>query len=144
MTFGQKDVLDREGDTALVLNGKSACVEIPSDAAFSQPMSGAGLTVKAWMRLDALEFIGEGEEGYVHWLGKGEAGKMEWVADLHPPHFPGAVRDSLSGWGVLAGEVLCGTRSPAKRWRARIHSDGRAAIVSHQRADAVAFLSRTS
>jgi hypothetical protein len=59
-------------------------VEIPSHAAFSQPTSGVGFSVEAWMRPDALEFTGEGEEGYVHWLGKGEAGKMEWAFRFYP------------------------------------------------------------
>ncbi len=84
VTFGQKGMLDRETDTALVFDGKTACIEIPSHAAFSQPTSGAGFSVEAWMRPDVLEFTGEGEEGYVHWLGKGEAGKMEWAFRFYP------------------------------------------------------------
>ena len=84
VTFGQKGMLDRDADTALVLDGKTACVEIPSHAAFSQPTSGAGFTVEAWMRPDVLEFSGEGEDGYIHWLGKGEAGKMEWAFRFYP------------------------------------------------------------
>ncbi len=84
VVFGQKGMLDREQDTALVFDGKSACVEIPSHAAFSQPTSGVGFSVEAWMRPDVLEFTGEGEEGYVHWLGKGEAGKMEWAFRFYP------------------------------------------------------------
>jgi hypothetical protein len=84
VVFGQKGMLDREADTALVFDGKSACIEIPSHAAFSQPTSGLGFTVEAWMRPDVLEFTGEGEDGYVHWLGKGEAGKMEWAFRFYP------------------------------------------------------------
>jgi hypothetical protein len=84
VVFGQKGMLDREADMALVFDGKSACVEIPSHAAYSQPTSGAGFSVEAWMRPDVLEFTGEGEEGYVHWLGKGEAGKMEWAFRFYP------------------------------------------------------------
>lgn len=84
VVFGQKGMLDRETDTALVFDGKSAFVEIPSAPAFSQPTSGAGFSVEAWMRPDALEFSGEGEDGYVHWLGKGEAGKMEWSFRFYP------------------------------------------------------------
>lgn len=82
--FGEKGMLDRELDTALVFDGKTAGVEIPSHADFSQPTSGAGLTVEAWMRPDVLEFSGEGEDGYVHWLGKGETGKMEWAFRFYP------------------------------------------------------------
>lgn len=84
VVFGQKGMLDREADTALVFDGKAACVEIPSHASFSQPTSGAGFTVEAWMRPDVLEFTGEGEDGYIHWLGKGEAGKMEWAFRFYP------------------------------------------------------------
>ena len=84
VVFGQKGMLDREADTALVFDGKTACVEIPSDAAFSQPTSGVGFSVEAWMRPDALEFTGEGEDGYIHWLGKGEAGQMEWAFRFYP------------------------------------------------------------
>lgn len=84
VVFGQKGMLDREADAALVLDGKSACVEIPSHAAFSQPTSGEGFSVEAWMRPDVLEFNGEGEDGYIHWLGKGEAGQMEWAFRFYP------------------------------------------------------------
>jgi len=82
--FAEKGVLDREGDTALGFDGRTGCVEIPSHADFSQPTSGVGFTVEAWMRPDVLEFSGEGEEGYVHWLGKGEVGKMEWAFRFYP------------------------------------------------------------
>lgn len=84
VVFGQKGMLDREADGALIFDGKSACVEIPSHPAFSQPTSGAGFTVEAWMRPDVLEFTGEGEDNYIHWLGKGEAGKMEWAFRFYP------------------------------------------------------------
>jgi concanavalin A-like lectin/glucanase superfamily protein len=85
VAFGQKGMLDREADSALGFDGKTACIEIPSDASFSQPTSGTGLTVEAWMRPDLLEFTGgEGDDGYVHWLGKGEAGKMEWAFRFYP------------------------------------------------------------
>ncbi len=86
VTFNQKGMLDREADTALVFDGKTAYVEIPSHAAFSQPTSGAGFSVEAWMRPDVLEFSGEREENYVHWLGKGENGNknMEWAFRFYP------------------------------------------------------------
>ncbi len=82
--LGEKGVLDRDLDTALVFDGKTAWVEIPDAAAFSQPASGAGLTVEAWMRPDTLDFAGEGEDGYIHWLGKGEAGRQEWAFRFYP------------------------------------------------------------
>lgn len=82
--FGQKGVLDRDADTGLVFDGKTGYVEIPDSPEFSQPTSGKGFTVEAWMRPDTLEFKGEGEEGYIHWLGKGEAGKHEWAFRFYP------------------------------------------------------------
>ena len=79
VVFGPKGMLDREPDSALVFDGKSGCVEIPDSPEFSQPTSGVGFTVEAWMRPDVLEFTGEGDDAYVHWLGKGEAGQHEWA-----------------------------------------------------------------
>jgi len=85
IVFSQKGMLDREADSALGFDGTSGCVEIPSHASFSQPTSGVGFTVEAWMPPDVLEFAGgEGEDGYVHWLGKGETGKMEWAFRFYP------------------------------------------------------------
>ncbi|MEN3943980.1 LamG domain-containing protein [Prosthecobacter sp. SYSU 5D2] len=84
VTFGQKGMLDRDADTALVFDGKTSYVEIPSHPSFSQPTSGAGLTVEVWMRPDVLDFTGEGEENYIHWLGKGESGKHEWAFRFYP------------------------------------------------------------
>jgi hypothetical protein len=68
-----------QGDTsgAVVLDGQSY-VEIPDDPAFSQPTSGAGLTVEAWMRPDLLDFAPNAAVTYVHWLGKGDEGQTEW------------------------------------------------------------------
>ncbi len=82
--FGEKGVLDRERETALAFDGQTAWVEIPETTVFSQPASGAGLSVEAWMRPDTLDFAGEGEEGYIHWLGKGEAGRQEWALRFYP------------------------------------------------------------
>jgi hypothetical protein len=57
-------------------------VEVPNSDAFSQPTSGQGLTVEAWMRPDVLVFAGEAASGstdrYVYWLGKGIEGAYEW------------------------------------------------------------------
>ena len=82
--FGQKGMLDRDGDTALAFDGKEGCVEIANHAAFSIATSGQGLTVEAWMRPDVLDFTGEGPEGYIHWLGKGEEGRQEWALRFYP------------------------------------------------------------
>lgn len=83
VTLGEKGIFDREKDTAAKFDG-GGFIEIPNSPALSQPTSGKGLTVEAWMRPDMLEFAGEGEEGYVHWLGKGEAGQMEWAFRFYP------------------------------------------------------------
>lgn len=117
VVFGQKGMLDREPDTALVFDGKSACVEIPSDAAFSQPTSGAGFSVEAWMRPDALEFIGEGEEGYVNWLGKGEAGKWMHIVAVFDP---GDATNPKAGVSIYKDGKLAGNpaTSPGALYKA--------------------------
>lgn len=85
VTLGEKGIFDKEKDMAMKFDGRPGCIEIPDHPAFSQPTSGAGLTVEAWMRPDLLEFTGgEGEDGYIHWLGKGEAGRMEWALRFYP------------------------------------------------------------
>lgn len=80
-TFGQVGAITNDPDTAVGLNGPDFrdYVEVASDAAFSQPTSGAGLTVEVWMRPDVLTFAGQTADPYVHWLGKGSAGKHEWT-----------------------------------------------------------------
>jgi hypothetical protein len=73
-------------DTAVGFNGLSSgdYVEIaePADGsqAFSQPTSGTGLTVEAWIRPDLLTFPGETADKYIHWLGKcvDGSGQCEW------------------------------------------------------------------
>jgi hypothetical protein len=69
--------LQGDTDRAIVVDGKSY-VEIPDSLAFSQPTSGSGLTVEAWLRPDLLVFEGETSDPHIHWLGKGEAGRQEW------------------------------------------------------------------
>src|SRR5262249_38531245 len=46
---------------------------------FSQPTSGNGLSVEAWVRPDVLEFDGETDDPYIYWMGKGEPDKREWA-----------------------------------------------------------------
>ncbi len=85
VSLGEKGVFDKEQNTAAKFDGKHGCIEIENHPALSQPTSGKGLTVEAWMRPDDLEFSGgEGEDAYVHWLGKGEAGHMEWAFRFYP------------------------------------------------------------
>ncbi|HET7882199.1 MAG TPA: LamG domain-containing protein [Acetobacteraceae bacterium] len=76
--FAQPGAIRSSDGRAIVLNGKDAFVEIASDPVFSQPKSGMGLTVEAWLRPDLLRFHGETDQPYVHWLGKGETGRFEW------------------------------------------------------------------
>jgi concanavalin A-like lectin/glucanase superfamily protein len=76
--WGQHGAIQSESDGAIDLNGAGAFVEIPDSTVFSQPTSGQGLTVEAWMRPDALTFEGQTAQRYIHWLGKGESGAFEW------------------------------------------------------------------
>jgi Concanavalin A-like lectin/glucanases superfamily len=76
--LGQTGPIRSEPTLAIGVNGTTAFVEIPDSAAFSQPTSGQGLTVEAWMRPDSLVFAGQTAQKYVHWLGKGERGAFEW------------------------------------------------------------------
>jgi Concanavalin A-like lectin/glucanases superfamily len=71
--------IKQDEDTAMRLDGSASYVEIPDDAGFSIPTSGKGLTVEAWMRPDALEFPGDTNDPYIHWMGKGISGQSEWA-----------------------------------------------------------------
>ena len=75
----QPGALKHDDDTAITLDGKGSCVEIPDDPAFSVATSGKGMTVEVWMRPDTLEFPGDTADPFVHWLGKGEEGRHEWA-----------------------------------------------------------------
>ena len=80
--FGEPGAITQSADTAIDLNGFNSgdYVEIsdPDGALFSQPTSGAGLTVEVWMRPDGLVFNGQTDQPYVHWLGKGVKSQYEW------------------------------------------------------------------
>lgn len=78
VTLGQLGAIRSETDGAIELNGSDAFVEIADSTVFSQPTSGKGLTVEAWMQPRALTFEGQTAQRYVHWLGKGEPGAFEW------------------------------------------------------------------
>src|SRR5215472_2077563 len=71
-SFGIPGAIAGDPDTAVGFNGPDSgdYVEVPDPAsqAFSQPASGAGLTVEVWMRPDALVFAGETDSPYVHWF----------------------------------------------------------------------------
>jgi hypothetical protein len=77
-TLGTAGAIDGDPDTAVQFNGTDY-VEIPDSEDFSQPTSGAGLTVEAWLRPDRLQFPGDTKDPYVYWLGKGAAGEREWA-----------------------------------------------------------------
>ncbi len=79
-------------------------VEIPDSVDFSQPTSGAGLTVEAWFRPDLLTFTGETSDNYVHWIGKGETGQYEWGFRFYPLGSSRPNRVSAYIWNLGGGE----------------------------------------
>jgi hypothetical protein len=78
VVLGQRGAITSEADLAIGLNGVDGFVEIPDSPVFSQPTSGQGLTVEAWVRPDVLTFGGQTDQRYIHWLGKGEPDAFEW------------------------------------------------------------------
>jgi hypothetical protein len=78
VAFNEPGAVAGDSDGAVGLDGRRAYVEIPDSVQFSQPKSGRGLSVEAWMRPDVLTFEGQTAQKYVHWLGKGESGDFEW------------------------------------------------------------------
>jgi hypothetical protein len=78
VALGQPGAIASEADAAIGLNGIGAFVEIPDSSLFSQPTSGQGLTVEAWINPTMLTFEGQTDQRYIHWLGKGEPGAFEW------------------------------------------------------------------
>ena len=75
--MGAPGAISGDSNSSITLDGKSY-VEIPDHPAFSQPTSGAGLTVEVWMRPDKLDFADTAAVKYIHWLGKGEERREEW------------------------------------------------------------------
>ena len=69
-----RSAIKNDPNRAIGLPGKSY-VQIPTSNEFSLSR---GLTVEAWMRPDRLDFPGETDDPYVHWLGKGEKGRFQW------------------------------------------------------------------
>jgi Concanavalin A-like lectin/glucanases superfamily len=78
-TFRERGAIAGDPDTAVKLDGRRSYVEIPNHEGFSQPTSGNGLTVEAWVRPDVLTFEGETDDPYVFWIGKGEPNQQEWA-----------------------------------------------------------------
>lgn len=78
-TFRQTGAIRTDKDASLKLDGNRSYVEIPDHPNLSPVTSGKGMAVEVWMRPDVLEFGGETDDPYVHWLGKGETGQHEWA-----------------------------------------------------------------
>jgi hypothetical protein len=77
--YKEKGAIEGDSDTSIRLDGKHSYIEIPSHQDFSQPTSGNGLSVEVWVRPDVLDFPGENDKTYIHWLGKGDGGRQEWA-----------------------------------------------------------------
>jgi hypothetical protein len=90
---------------AVRLDGRRSYIEIPDSPEFSQPASGRGLSVEAWLRPDVLVFPGQTAQHYVHWLGKGEAGAFEWGFRFYSNDSPTRPnRISAYIWNASGGE----------------------------------------
>ncbi|HLK58263.1 MAG TPA: LamG domain-containing protein [Chthonomonadaceae bacterium] len=98
VAYGERGAIGNDSNTAVKLNGRDAYVEVPDNAHFSQRSSGKGLTVEVWMRPDSLEFSGETDEHYVHWLGKGDSGRLEWGFRFYSRHASRPNRISAYLW----------------------------------------------
>ncbi len=77
--FREKGALKGDKNTAIELDGKGSYIEIPHHRSFSQPTSKKGLTVEVWVRPDVLDFKGNSDNPYIHWLGVGEGKQQEWA-----------------------------------------------------------------
>jgi hypothetical protein len=104
VVLGRTGAIHSEPSFAIELNGTDAFVEIPDSAVFSQPTSGQGLTVEAWMRPDVLTFTGETSAHYVHWLGKGASGAYEWGFRFYSQQSPRPNRISAYIWNASGAE----------------------------------------
>jgi hypothetical protein len=94
--------LQGDDNKGVALDGKSY-VEIPNSSAFSQPTSGRGLTVEAWLRPDRLEFEGETADPYIHWLGKGAPKQREWGLRFYSKKSKRPNRISAYMWSPAGG-----------------------------------------
>jgi hypothetical protein len=107
-SFGQPGAINNDPDTAVGFNGSDSgdYVEVPDpdSQSFSQPTSGAGLTVEVWMRPDALVFSGETDNPYVHWLGKGMPGIEEWGLRFYSQDTTRPNRISAYIWNPSGGQ----------------------------------------
>ena len=122
--YGQPGAIAGSVDTAIGLKGFSSgdYVEIadPAGSPFSQPTSGAGLSVEVWMRPDALVFPGQTAQPYIHWLGRANHRSTSGVYDSTartPPSAP------------IGSPPISGTR-PAARVPERISKTRTSSSVS--------------
>jgi Concanavalin A-like lectin/glucanases superfamily len=107
--YGQPGAIAGSVDTAIGLKGHGSgdYVEIADveGSPFSQPTSGAGLSVEVWMRPDALVFQGHTAQPYIHWLGKGERSQFEWGMRFYSQGADGRPnRISAYIWNPSGGE----------------------------------------
>jgi hypothetical protein len=103
--FGEPGAIVGDSAGAVRFGGHDDYVEIPDDARFSQPTSGRGLSVEAWLRPDVLTFAGQTSAKYVHWLGKGEPDAFEWgfrFYSLDSPTRPNRISAYI--WNAAGGE----------------------------------------
>jgi hypothetical protein len=117
-TFGVPGAIESDPDTAVQFQGTDY-VEIPDSEAFSQPTSGAGLTVEAWLRPDLLQFPGETNDPYIYWLGKGTAGEREWAFRFYSQNSTRPNRISAYLWspdGALGAGAYFEDRVVAGQW----------------------------
>jgi hypothetical protein len=103
--FGQPGAIQSDPGGAVAFDGRHDYVEVHNSVHFSQPDSGKGLTVEAWMRPDVLAFAGQTLQEYVHWLGKGDAGDFEWgfrFYSIDSPSRPNRISAYI--WNPSGGE----------------------------------------
>ena len=103
VSFGERGAILGDPNTAIAVAPPGAYVEIPNSPEFSQPASGRGLSVEAWMRPDVLTFPGETNDPYVMWLGKGEKGEIEWGFRFYSQNSSRPNRISAYIWNASEG-----------------------------------------
>jgi hypothetical protein len=102
--FGQPGAIANDPDTAVGFQPPYVEIPDPDSAAFSQPTSGAGLSVEVWLRPDVLIFPGQTADTYIHWLGKGMAGRYEWGMRFYSRNTTRPNRISAYIWNPQGGE----------------------------------------
>lgn len=101
--YGEPGAIRDDPNTAIKLDGQHSYVEIADDQRFSQPTSGRGLTVEAWLRPDSLIFDGETNDPHIHWLGKGETNQYEWAFRFYSRESSRPNRISAYIWNPAGG-----------------------------------------